>query len=45
MCAGPEFIAKALRKWIGEIGVKAAYIERVALGEWVRGIVQRATAR
>lgn len=27
MCYGPEFVAKAVRAWIGAVGAKTAYIE------------------
>ncbi len=40
---GPEFIAKALRKWIGEIGVKTAYIEKGS--PWENGFVESFNAR
>lgn len=40
---GPEFIAKALRKWIGEIGVKTAYIAKGS--PWENGFVESFNAR
>ena len=40
---GPEFIAKALRKWIGDIGVKTAYIEKGS--PWENGFVESFNAR
>jgi transposase InsO family protein len=40
---GPEFIAKALRKWIGEIGVKTASIEKGS--PWENGFGESFNAR
>ena len=41
MCYGPEFVAKALREWIAEVGAKTAYIEPGSpWGETVKQSVQ-----
>jgi transposase InsO family protein len=40
---GPEFIAKALRKWLGKIGVKTLYIEPGS--PWENGYIESFNAR
>src|SRR4051794_17764879 len=43
MCYGPEFVAKAVQKWIAAVGAKAAYIERGS--PWENGFVESFNAR
>jgi len=43
MCYGPEFVAKAVQKWIAAVGAKTAYIERGS--PWENGFVESFTAR
>jgi transposase InsO family protein len=40
---GPEFVAKAVRDWIGAVGVKTAYIERGS--PWENGFIESFNAR
>jgi len=43
MCYGPEFVAKAVQKWIAAVGAKTAYI---APGSpWENGYVESFNAR
>ena len=43
MCYGPEFVAKAVQKWIAAVGAKTAYIERGS--PWENGYVESFNAR
>src|SRR3982751_508737 len=43
MCYGPEFVAKAVQKWITAVGAKTAYIERGS--PWENGYVESFNAR
>ena len=40
---GPEFVAKAVRDWIGAVGAKTAYIERGS--PWENGFIESFNAR
>jgi transposase InsO family protein len=40
---GPEFLAKAVRKWIAVVGAKTAYIERGS--PWENGYIESFSAR
>ena len=40
---GPEFVAKAVRDWIGAVGAKTAYIERGS--PWENGYIESFNAR
>ena len=40
---GPEFVAKAVRNWIGAVGAKAAYIEPGS--PWENGFIESFNAR
>ena len=40
---GSEFVAKAVRDWIGAVGAKTAYIERS--GPWENGFIESFSAR
>jgi putative transposase len=40
---GPEFVAKAVRGWIGAVGAKTAYIERGS--PWENGFIESFNAR
>jgi transposase InsO family protein len=42
---GPEFVAKALREWIGAVGAKTAYRAGLALGERLCRELQRPAQR
>src|SRR3982751_2019422 len=43
MCYGPEFVAKAVQRWITAVGAKTAYIERGS--PWENGFVESFNAR
>src|SRR3954462_5192329 len=43
MCYGPEFVAKAVQRWIAAVGAKTAYIERGS--PWENGYVESFNAR
>jgi putative transposase len=43
MCYGPEFVAKAVQRWITAVGAKTAYIERGS--PWENGYVESFNAR
>jgi len=43
MCYGPEFVAKAVQRWIAAVGAKTAYIERGS--PWEHGFVGSFNAR
>src|SRR6202162_868568 len=40
---GPEFVAKAVREWIGAVGAKTAYITRGS--PWENGYIESFNAR
>jgi len=40
---GPEFVAKAVRDWVGAVGAKTAYIERGS--PWENGFIESFNAR
>jgi putative transposase len=43
MCYGPEFVAKAVRDWIGAVGAKTAYIEPGS--PWENGFIESFNAK
>jgi putative transposase len=43
MCYGPEFAARAVRDWLGKVGVKTLFIEPGS--PWENGYIESFNAR